>query len=308
MPPFATAQEGVVWVNNWIKDRSCLNIDDLSWVELHMRKAMRLWHDFYKKNCPGFENSFTNWLASGANMPVVLAKDNDSISAGKLYVAPTDKHLVVKGCHYFLEDTEKVLNQKPSVDVLFRTASAVFKDRLIGLLLTGMGKDGAEGCAAIRSNGGKTLVQDRESHIQRPVAERIPQSARQMALVVIGRNVDNHQVGVVVDHLFSFCRTYIHISRFFTHHLIFHHLIPFRLFHQSPAVYPSGLDPRMMTATPCQQRAHSARCEATSDLLQILPYSSAEATSKRQKRHPALPDCFRPVFHAAAWKTQTVES
>jgi hypothetical protein len=58
MPPFATAQEGVVWVNNWIKDKNCLNVDDLSWVELHMRKAMRLWHDFYKKNCPGFENSF----------------------------------------------------------------------------------------------------------------------------------------------------------------------------------------------------------------------------------------------------------
>jgi hypothetical protein len=58
MPPFATAQPGVVWVNNWIKDMSSINVDHLTWVEVNMRKAMRLWHKFYKENCPGFENSF----------------------------------------------------------------------------------------------------------------------------------------------------------------------------------------------------------------------------------------------------------
>jgi len=58
MPPFATALENVIWVNNWIKDRSALDVEDLTWVEVNMRKAMRLWHNFYKSRCPGFEKSF----------------------------------------------------------------------------------------------------------------------------------------------------------------------------------------------------------------------------------------------------------
>ena len=57
----------------------------------------------------------------------------------------------------------RVLNQKPSVDVLFTSAVKAFRDRVLGVLLTGMGYDGANGCAAIVAHGGTTLVQDKDT-------------------------------------------------------------------------------------------------------------------------------------------------
>jgi len=56
-----------------------------------------------------------------------------------------------------------VQNQKPSVDVLFRSAAAAFGPGVLGVLLTGMGRDGADGCKEIVASGGHTLVQDQES-------------------------------------------------------------------------------------------------------------------------------------------------
>ncbi len=58
LAPQATPRPDVVWVNNWIKFRSCTNVEDLTWVEVNMRKAMRIWHKFVKANFPGYENSF----------------------------------------------------------------------------------------------------------------------------------------------------------------------------------------------------------------------------------------------------------
>jgi hypothetical protein len=58
MVPQATPRDDVIWVNNWVKGRSPINVEDLTWVEVNIRKAMLLWHDFVKKNFPGFEKSF----------------------------------------------------------------------------------------------------------------------------------------------------------------------------------------------------------------------------------------------------------
>ncbi len=62
--PQATSRPDVVWVNNWIKGRSPTNVEDLTWVEVNMRKAMRIWYKFVKKNLPGYENSFIMDTAS----------------------------------------------------------------------------------------------------------------------------------------------------------------------------------------------------------------------------------------------------
>ncbi len=59
----------------------------------------------------------------------------------------------------------KVQNQKPSVDVFFRSAAASYGDRALGVILTGMGADGAEGCAAIVASGGFTVAQDEASSL-----------------------------------------------------------------------------------------------------------------------------------------------
>jgi hypothetical protein len=62
--PQATPRPDVIWVNNWIKGRSTMNVEDLTWVEVNMRKAMRIWHKFVKQNMPGYENSFIMDTAS----------------------------------------------------------------------------------------------------------------------------------------------------------------------------------------------------------------------------------------------------
>ena len=62
--PQATPRPDVVWVNNWIQNRSTSNVDDLTWVEVNMRKAMRIWHKFAKANMPGYEKS---WIIDTAS-------------------------------------------------------------------------------------------------------------------------------------------------------------------------------------------------------------------------------------------------
>jgi hypothetical protein len=58
MLPLPTPREDVIWVNNWIRGVSSLDVEDLTWVEINIRKAMRLWFANAKENLPGFENSF----------------------------------------------------------------------------------------------------------------------------------------------------------------------------------------------------------------------------------------------------------
>jgi hypothetical protein len=62
--PQATPRPDVIWVNNWIKGRSPTNVEDLTWVEVNMRKAMRIWHKFVKANMPGYDKSFIMDTAS----------------------------------------------------------------------------------------------------------------------------------------------------------------------------------------------------------------------------------------------------
>jgi hypothetical protein len=62
--PQATPRADVIWVNNWIKGRSPTNVEDLTWVEVNMRKAMRIWHKFVKANMPGYDKSFIMDTAS----------------------------------------------------------------------------------------------------------------------------------------------------------------------------------------------------------------------------------------------------
>jgi two-component system, chemotaxis family, protein-glutamate methylesterase/glutaminase len=82
---------------------------------------------------------------------------------GHVYVAPADIHLAFLGNELILQDSEKVQNQKPAVDVLFQSAATAYGSGLLGVLLTGMGRDGADGCVEIVKHGGITIVQDAET-------------------------------------------------------------------------------------------------------------------------------------------------
>ena len=108
----------------------------------------------------GFAEGYRDWLNSSTDLNVVLVNSRMKYSRGSVFLAPTDRHIIFNSTEISPDDGEKVLNQKPAVDVLFNSASSIFGSEVLGVLLTGMGSDGARGCLSIVKAGGTTLVQD----------------------------------------------------------------------------------------------------------------------------------------------------
>lgn len=88
------------------------------------------------------------------------ADEKEKIEGGFVYIAPPDYHLLIENDQTFsLSSDEPVHFSRPSIDVLFETAAMVFKDTLIGIILTGANDDGAAGIAAVKKYGGLTIAQ-----------------------------------------------------------------------------------------------------------------------------------------------------
>jgi two-component system, chemotaxis family, protein-glutamate methylesterase/glutaminase len=129
--------------------------------------------------CPGmvlvqhmpafFTGSFAARLARLSRMRVQEAKDGDLVEAGLALVAPGDKQLVVRkstrGYVVGVMDGPKVSGHRPSVDVLFRSVAKAAAGSAVGVILTGMGADGAHGLLEMRQAGARTLGQDAESSV-----------------------------------------------------------------------------------------------------------------------------------------------
>lgn len=114
---------------------------------------------------PGFTQGFVEWLSRSLETDIAVASDGETVMPGEIRVAPAGYHMIVtRGC-YHLTSGERVQYQRPSVDVLFASAAEAPGPPPLGVLLTGMGKDGAEGCRAIIQAGGHTVVQDRETSV-----------------------------------------------------------------------------------------------------------------------------------------------
>ncbi len=113
----------------------------------------------------GFEQGFVDWLNGSTPLTVRLAEKKDFPKPGEVIIAPQGLHMKAEGSFLIMTEGPKVNNQKPAVDVLFSTAAKIYKEKLIGILLTGMGRDGAEGCRDIVLSGGFTIVQDKDSSI-----------------------------------------------------------------------------------------------------------------------------------------------
>lgn len=89
------------------------------------------------------------------------ADDKTPVQPGTIYFAPPDYHLLLdKGPQLALSADEPVHFSRPSVDVLFESAADVYRERLLGIILTGANEDGAAGLAAVHRAGGLTVVQD----------------------------------------------------------------------------------------------------------------------------------------------------
>jgi two-component system chemotaxis response regulator CheB len=109
-----------------------------------------------------FEESelFAALLSSYVQMPVVEAEDKQPIVQGQIFVGPANYHVLVDGPHLALSTEAPVLHARPSIDVLFESAAESYGEGVLGVLLTGMSRDGTAGLKRIRQCGGLTVVQD----------------------------------------------------------------------------------------------------------------------------------------------------
>lgn len=117
----------------------------------------------------GFTRSFAQRLDSQCAVQVKEAEDGDLMAPGKVLVAPGNRHLMLRrsGATYRVElrDGPPVSRHRPSVDVLFRSLAACAGSDAIGVLLTGMGTDGAAGLHEMRRSGALTLAQDEATSV-----------------------------------------------------------------------------------------------------------------------------------------------
>lgn len=111
----------------------------------------------------GFTTSFASRLNDESRIPVLEAEENMIIQDGFVYLAPGDFHMTIEKDRIRLNSEEKLYGVRPAVDYLFHTASEVYGDKLLGIIMTGMGRDGAEGMCTIKNNGGFNIAQDKES-------------------------------------------------------------------------------------------------------------------------------------------------
>jgi two-component system, chemotaxis family, protein-glutamate methylesterase/glutaminase len=142
-------------------------------------EALRLYLEALPHDAPGtvivqhmpehFTAAFARRLDSTCRIDVKEAADGDSVIPGRALIAPGNRHLLLKrsGARYFVEIKEGPLvnRHRPSVDVLFRTAARYVGKNAIGVILTGMGDDGARGMKEMRDAGAFTIAQDEASCI-----------------------------------------------------------------------------------------------------------------------------------------------
>jgi len=108
-------------------------------------------------------SGFVEALSIKSAIPVVEPFDKDQIKPGKAYLAPANYHMFVElGNKIALSTEEPVNHSRPSIDLSFLTAAQVYREKLVGVILSGANKDGAYGLKKIKEYGGVAIVQDPE--------------------------------------------------------------------------------------------------------------------------------------------------
>ncbi|GAA3607798.1 chemotaxis response regulator protein-glutamate methylesterase [Kineosporia mesophila] len=118
---------------------------------------------------PVFTKMLAQRLDSISRLNIVEAEEGDVVERGKVLIAPGGLHMEMKskgtGVFVHLSDAPPENFCRPAVDVMFRSVAAVYRNRVLGLVLTGMGRDGAAGAGVIRSAGGEVFAQDEASSV-----------------------------------------------------------------------------------------------------------------------------------------------
>ena len=140
-------------------------------------EALRVFLESLPRDCPAiaivqhmpeqFTAAFSKRLDSICRVSVKEAQDNDTMLRGQALIAPGNKHMLLKrsGARYYVEvkDGPLVRRHRPSVDVLFRSGARYAGKNAVGVIMTGMGDDGAEGMREMKEAGAYTIAQDEAS-------------------------------------------------------------------------------------------------------------------------------------------------
>lgn len=115
----------------------------------------------------GFVESLAGWLEEQSHVKVTVAKEGDKPKPGIIYLAPDHHHLTVDNLRRFklLKDDYHKIHHKPSADIMLKSLAKIYGPKTIGIIMTGMGRDGAAGIKAIKEAGGITIAQDEESSL-----------------------------------------------------------------------------------------------------------------------------------------------
>jgi two-component system, chemotaxis family, protein-glutamate methylesterase/glutaminase len=114
----------------------------------------------------GFVQGFAEWLAQSSGFLVRVAVDGEPLMPGHAYVAPDGFHMYITPTHRIALSQEAPENGlRPSVSYLFRAAAHIYGRHVVGVLLTGMGKDGAEELKLMKEKGAVTIAQDKDSAV-----------------------------------------------------------------------------------------------------------------------------------------------
>lgn len=140
-------------------------------------EALSVFLQAFPPDCPGivivqhmpeqFTRSFANRLNEICKITVKEAENNDSVIRGRALIAPGNRHTLLKrsGARYYVEvkDGPLVNRHRPSADVLFRSTARYAGKNSVGIIMTGMGNDGASGLLEMKESGAYTIAQDEKS-------------------------------------------------------------------------------------------------------------------------------------------------
>jgi len=113
----------------------------------------------------GFVHGLAAWLESTTSFPMHIAENNVAALPGHVYLAPDHAHLGMDAGRLVLSEDELENGLRPSISFLFRSVAKSYGSSAVGILLTGMGKDGANELKQIREKGGVTIAQDKDSSL-----------------------------------------------------------------------------------------------------------------------------------------------
>jgi two-component system chemotaxis response regulator CheB len=116
--------------------------------------------------CLGFLQGFIDWLATSCRLPIQIAQPRDTPKPGTIYFPPEQQHLELDDKGRFICSNSPPLDgHRPSVTVTFKSVAKFYGRATVGILLTGMGRDGAEGMQYIAQAGGLTIAQDEATSV-----------------------------------------------------------------------------------------------------------------------------------------------